>query len=102
MLYKDNNGNPTDDVSLAGDDDTPDVLTKSQIVGAFMSGEEPDLRFDFCNKPLQWLANDYMELVNIIRSYKPDSNLTFEGNLIEKMARINEFLDETLLEYVSK
>lgn len=75
-------------------------LTPSEIVGAFMSGENPN-ELKLTNKPDEWAANDFSELIDLIRFYKRDPNLTDEDNLREKMAQINEYLDEVLLEYVA-
>lgn len=82
-----------------GDDDTPDVLTPSEKVGEFLSGYST-FRETFGAPPVHALAMDFEGMLDVIRHYKRESNFTDEENIREKMARINEFLDETLLEYV--
>lgn len=100
MYYKTASGS-SDDIQDAIDDDTPDSLTPSEIVGAFMSGEGDAWEFFTTHKAHHaHMSNNFVDLIEVIRHYKRDPNLTDDENIREKMARINEYLDETLLEYV--
>lgn len=100
MYYKTANGS-SDDVQDAIDDDTPDALTPSEIVGAFMAGEGNTFEFfGMEHRNESAMANDFMDLLEVIRHYKYDNDLTWYENHSEKLARINEYLDEALLEYV--
>ncbi len=84
--------NPPDDIELLAD-------TPSEMVYNFLNGEEVE-ELDLDSADNNSLANDYQDLLEIYRHFKFDPKLTRDENRHEKLCAIDDFLSETLMEYI--